>query len=650
MNILPCFLLMIFIPYTASISFSFTNINPNLRNKFILEGGADISNDGIQVTPENKTVQVIGRVTYTEPLHLWDRGSNELASFSTSFSFVKFFELKSPYLEDDGFIFFLAQNSEVIHGATGPGLDAASNHSADQYVWVEFDPICNIWEENTTYCDHVGINLNSHSSTNQTIWFNDNSSVIRESNVLINYDSGSKNLSVSFTGIQNNTVQQHILTYTVDLRDQLPEWVYLGFSAANGGLFDKNTVKSWIFNSSSLQVYENQGLPANKLRLVVGLTVGISVLIAFLITLALVLWRKKKHDSDDHEVEDLGFSAEMNDELEMGTTGPRKFEYVELASATSGFAEKEKIGEGSFGAVYKGFLKDLSTYVAVKRVSKTSKQGIKEYASEVRIISQLRHRNLVQLIGWCHKIGELLLVYEYMENGSLDLHLFKAKSLLTWGTRYKIVVGLASALLYLHEEWEQCVLHRDIKSSNVMLDSSFNVKLGDFGLAKLVDHEKGCQTTLLAGTMGYMAPECVMTGKASKETDVFSFGVVALEIACGRKSIERGTQEKRVWLVEWVWELYGAGKLLEAVDPRLRLEFNGEEVKRLMIIGLWCAHPDSKLRPSMRQVIQVLNSETPLPLLPSKMPVASYFSTSIPLLFDGSNVDLSMSSSYLTGR
>ncbi|KAL8264700.1 hypothetical protein R6Q59_022830 [Mikania micrantha] len=142
---------------------------------------------------------------------------------------------------------------------------------------------------------------------------------------------------------------------------------------------------------------------------------------------------------------------------------------------------------------------------------------MKEYASDVRIISRLRHGNLVQLIGWCHQKGELLLVYEYMENGSLDSHLFKHKSLLTWGTRYKIAHGLASALLYLHEEWEQCVLHRDIKSSNVMLDSNFNTKLGDFGLAKLVDHDKGSQTTMLAGTLGYMALECLITGRATKE-------------------------------------------------------------------------------------------------------------------------------------
>ncbi|KAI7738483.1 hypothetical protein M8C21_024862 [Ambrosia artemisiifolia] len=295
----------------------------------------------------------------------------------------------------------------------------------------------------------------------------------------------------------------------------------------------------------------------NKVRLIVGILVGTLVTFIFLFMFSFVLWRrkeKKKKEAEEHEAEESSFEVEMNNKFEKGS-GPKRFSYQELAHCTSDFAEAEKLGEGGFGGVYKGFLKDLDTYIAVKRVSKSSKQGMKEYASEVSIISQLRHRNLVQLIGWCHKKGEFLLVYEYMENGSLDSHLFKGKSLLTWGKRYKILHGLASALVYLHEEWEQCVLHRDIKSSNVMLDSNFNAKLGDFGLAKLVDHEKGSQTTVLAGTLGYMAPECLVTGRATKESDVFSFGVVALEIACGRKPIEDKAQENQVRLLEWVWDL-----------------------------------------------------------------------------------------------
>ncbi|XP_026457526.1 L-type lectin-domain containing receptor kinase IX.1-like [Papaver somniferum] len=197
--------------------------------------------------------------------------------------------------------------------------------------------------------------------------------------------------------------------------------------------------------------------------------------------------------------------------------------------------------------------------------------------------SKLRHRNLVQLVGWSHERDELLLVYEFMPNGSLDNHLFRGEADLTWEVRYKIALGLASALLYLHEDWEQCVVHRDIKSSNVMLDSNFNAKLGDFGLA--------------------------------------SFGIVALEIACGRKPYEADVGFS---LVEWVWGLYGGGKIVEAADERLRMDFNELEMEQLMVVGLWCAHLDSKSRPSETQVLNVLKFESPLPKLPLELPIPVY--------------------------
>ena len=209
--------------------------------------------------------------------------------------------------------------------------------------------------------------------------------------------------------------------------------------------------------------------------------VGVFILVGGLATVLFALWkRKRRGDEDDHAL-DEEFKSEI---------GPRRFSYNELARATNNFNDKEKLGQGGFGGVYKGFLSSLDSIVAIKRVLEGSKQGIGEYVSEVKIIGQLRHKNLVQLIGWCHEKskGQLLLVYDFMPNGSLDSHLFREDTLLVWEVRYKIVQDLASALLYLHEEWESCVLHRDIKSSNIMLDSNFNAKLGDFGLARIVNH------------------------------------------------------------------------------------------------------------------------------------------------------------------
>ncbi|XVF24181.1 hypothetical protein REPUB_Repub13aG0105300 [Reevesia pubescens] len=373
-----------------------------------------------------------------------------------------------------------------------------------------------------------------------------------------------------------------------------------------------------------------------------GLVIGLSIGGASALSsgLGLMIWfiisRRKKNrenESDDgHDFDMLFFDDEFGNGM-----GPRKFSLDELAKVTSNFNTENKLGEGGFGSVYRGYLRDLDTYIAVKRVSRASKQGIKEYASEVKIISRLRHKNLVKLIGWCHERGELMLVYEFLANGSLDTHLFKGKSLLTWDVRYKIVQDLAAALLYLHEEGDYCVLHRDIKTNNIMLDSSFNAKLGDFGLARLVDHAKGLKNTLLAGTVGYMAPECLSSGKASKESDVFSFGVVALEIACGRRSIEpKFDESEALLLVPWVWKSYGNQRVLDVADKKLVTGFDPKQMECLVIVGLWCAHPNHDLRPSIRQVIQVLHFETPLPNLPGSMPLPNY---------DVSNVSLGIGSS-----
>lgn len=347
-------------------------------------------------------------------------------------------------------------------------------------------------------------------------------------------------------------------------------------------------------------------------------------------------------------------------EIEMGT-GPRRFPYHELVEATRSFAAEEKLGQGGFGAVYRGYLREPARLaVAIKRFSKheSSMQGKREYKSEIKVISRLRHRNLVQLVGWCHAREELLLVYELMPNRSLDIHLHASKgTFLAWPVRMKIVLELGSALLYLHEEWEQCVLHRDIKPSNVMLDESFGAKLGDFGLARLVDHAAGMQTmTAVSGTPGYLDPHCIATGRASTESDVYSFGVVLLEVACGRKPMSiiaanhRDQDQQKnggvFRLLEWAWGLYGRGAILEAADERLNNHYNAAEVEKVMVIGLWCAHPDPSARPSIREAMATLHSKfNELPVLPSTMPVPTYASPPLAL---GADVGLSSltSSSY----
>ncbi|KAB5520620.1 hypothetical protein DKX38_024939 [Salix brachista] len=570
-------LFTLIIPSAGGLSFNFTGFSPGDQN-ITYEGNASAADAAIQLTRNGSLNSSSGRATYYKPMQLWDKASGNLTDFTTHFSFSIDSQNRTAY--GDGLAFFLGPEELPPLRSSGGSLgllrsNQPLNKTDNQFVAVEFD-----------------------------IFQND-------------FDPP----------------REHV----VSLRDILPERVSFGFSASTGASYAIHTLRSWDF-SSSLEIVGNVTNPASppndgarrnrkkkRTGVAVGLGVGSIVVGAAMVGFVIkFLCRHEEDEEGGHVLEEC-----MDDEFERGT-GPKKFSYRKLARATNNFKDEEKLGEGGFGGVYKGFLKEIDSFVAVKRVSRGSKQGIKEYAAEVKIISRLRHRNLVQLIGWCHERKELLLVYEFMPHSSLDSHLFNETSLLPWEERYKIAQGSASGLLYLHEEWEQCVVHRDIKSSNIMLDSEFNAKLGDFGLARLVDHGKGSQTTVLAGTIGYMAPECGLTGKASRESDVYSFGIVALEIACGRRPINpRASNEDQVSLVHWVWELYGEGKLIEAVDPRLCGDFNKTQVERLMIVGLSCAHPDEHLRPSIRQSLHVLNFDAPLPILPSKMPVPSYFAPPI---------------------
>ena len=246
-------------------------------------------------------------------------------------------------------------------------------------------------------------------------------------------------------------------------------------------------------------------------------------------------------------------------------------------------------------------------------------KGEREYMAEICTIGRMRHKNIVQLQGWCHEGENLLLVYEFMSNGSLDR--FIGKEFLDWETRYKILTGLASALLYLHEECGNPVVHRDIKPNNVMLDSDFNAHLGDFGLARILQNDASV-TTMLAGTPRYLAPEIGFIGKATPESDVYSFGMVVLEVVCGKRSKDIMAE---YGLVEYVWNLYGENGLLECVDQMLQGKFDEEQVKRTLIVGLACLHPDSMFRPKMRKVVNILmDPNEPLMNLPRNRPSGVY--------------------------
>ncbi|CAA7402409.1 unnamed protein product [Spirodela intermedia] len=297
--------------------------------------------------------------------------------------------------------------------------------------------------------------------------------------------------------------------------------------------------------------------------------------------------------------------------LELHTT---RFSLKQIKAATGNFNPENKIGEGGFGPVYKGVLPDGSM-IAVKQLSSKSKQGNREFLNEIGMISALEHPNLVRLFGFCIERNQLLLIYEYMENNSLARALYGPKESrlnLDWQTRRRICIGIARSLAYLHEESRLKVVHRDIKTTNVLLDKDLNAKISDFGLAKLDEEENTHISTRIAGTMGYMAPEYAMRGYLTDKADVYSFGVVTLEIVSGKSNANCRVEDDFIYLLDWANILQEKGALLELLDPALGTNFSIEEAQQMLNLALVCTNSTAALRPAMSTVVAMLEDHTPI--------------------------------------
>ncbi|KAK3149757.1 hypothetical protein QOZ80_3AG0222290 [Eleusine coracana subsp. coracana] len=311
-----------------------------------------------------------------------------------------------------------------------------------------------------------------------------------------------------------------------------------------------------------------------------------------------------------------GQSAKQNTE-EDGDAGSLLFDLSILRKATSNFAEENKLGHGGFGAVYKGFLPD-GRQIAVKRLDKDSGQGLKELRNELLLVAKLRHNNLAKLLGVCLQGGEKLLVYEYLPNRSLDTFLFAAEkrcqSLLDWDTRYRIICGTARGLLYLHEDSQIKILHRDLKASNVLLDIDMNPKISDFGIARLFSSEKtSTLTSQVVGTLGYMAPEYAVRGHLSVKLDVYSFGVLVLEIVAGRRNTDTWFQsedDESGTLLTYAWDQWSKGTPLEAMDSCLNCQAPESEVLKCVHLGLLCVQEKLADRPTMLDVLVMLHGHS----------------------------------------
>eukprot|EP00262_Sarcandra_glabra_P018473 TRINITY_DN663_c0_g1_i1.p1 TRINITY_DN663_c0_g1~~TRINITY_DN663_c0_g1_i1.p1 ORF type:complete len:417 (-),score=56.19 TRINITY_DN663_c0_g1_i1:220-1470(-) len=314
--------------------------------------------------------------------------------------------------------------------------------------------------------------------------------------------------------------------------------------------------------------------------------------------------KKKKNGRSSNQTGESDISAAKNVKL---------FTYNEMRSATRNFHPMNKIGGGGFGVVFKGTLRD-ETEVAIKSLSVESKQGIREFLTEIDVISNIRHPNLVQLIGCCIEGSNRMLVYEYLENNSLAsaLHGSGRKQIsLDWPRRAAICMGTAHGLEFLHDEAEPHIVHRDIKASNILLDKDLIPKIGDFGLAKLFPDNVTHVSTRVAGTVGYLAPEYAQFGQLTKKADIYSFGVLILEIISGRSSTKTAWGEDMMVLLEWTWSLREGDRLLEIVDPEL-VKYPKEEVLRFVKVALFCTQAVANQRPPMKQVVAMLSNEMTL--------------------------------------
>ncbi|CAL9002591.1 unnamed protein product [Prunus brigantina] len=422
--------------------------------------------------------------------------------------------------------------------------------------------------------------------------------------VWVDYNGTEKQIKISLAPISEGKPNIPLMSYMRDLSPILNEAMYVGFSSSTGSILTSHYVLGWSFkmNGNAQELSQLPKLPrigADKIYKL--LTIGLPVifvsivLVLFLIGVNYAIRKKKKF-------------AELLEDWEL-EYGPQRFKYKELYIATKGFREKELLGKGGFGKVYRGILPTSKIEIAVKRISHDSRQGMKEFVAEIVSNGRLRHRNLVPLLGYCRRKGELLLVYEHMPNGSLDKYLYGQPAItLDWSQRFRVIKGVASGLLYLHEEWDQVVVHRDVKASNVLLDGEWNGRLGDFGLARLYDHGGDPQTTHIAGTLGYLAPEHTRSGRATTSTDVFAFGVYLLEVACGRRPIEAQGSDVSI-LVDWVFSCWNRGNILVATDRKLGTEFIAEEMELVLKLGLLCSHTEPTARPRMRQVVQYLEGD-----------------------------------------
>ncbi|KAI9122183.1 hypothetical protein K1719_006872 [Acacia pycnantha] len=628
--------------HASCLSFNFPSFQPSDEPSLILSENSKLYLEAIQVTPDirGKIADYSGRAFYGKPYRLWSKSKNRTAEFNTTFV-LNIGNQTSP--GGEGLAFILTGDTTLPENSAGEWLgivNATTNGTSRPGILaVEFDTRQNSEEDGPN--NHLGININSINSMMRVSLQDLGITLSSGIDVMIRVQYAEDVISVFGSMNRSADMKTLLVSPPLNLSSYLPEEIFLGFSASTSNYTELNCVRAWEF-------YGTQIAGDGPKLLWVWITVPATLVILGGVIFFL-LWQRKRRMEMSEEA-----YPRIEDQIQHSSMAPKKFRLGEIRKATGRFSPQNKLGEGGFGTVYKGFLRGKE--VAVKRVSKDSRQGKQEFVAEVTIIGSLHHRNLVKLMGWCYESRELVLVYEFMPNGGLDNYLYdddeklgcEDGSILSWKTRHSAIYGVAQALDYLHNGCEKKVLHRDIKASNILLDSDFTAKLGDFGLARTIQKrdETHHSTKAIAGTPGYMAPETFLTGRATVETDVYAFGVVMLQVVCGMRRGNQYSQadEYNNNIVHWVWELYGKGKLLAAVDSRIVTEIEEENVEVVLVLGLACCHPNPHHRPSMRTVTQVLTGEVAPPEVPKERP--AFVWPALPLSFTH-DADRSLTGSQL---
>ncbi|KAK4411624.1 putative L-type lectin-domain containing receptor kinase S.5 [Sesamum angolense] len=603
-----CFIATVEGANLKTFSAEYGPFNESYYEIFEVISPATISNNALQLTPDSASSQFGMPMTYNSarillkrPFKLWeDHGTNasdasqpQVASFNSSF-LINVYRIRNDNTTGEGLAFLLAPDLLLPSNSFGQFLGLTNSmtdgRESKKLVAVEFDTYKQYFDPDN---NHVGIDVNSVKSIKTESLTPHNITIAsigaRFYNVWVDYDGLNMVLDVyiaeqaKIEGATPPKPSSPILSADLNLRDHLNQYSYFGFSASTGNDSQLNCVLSW---NLTVHYFPDPGKRLDKRRKIV-LGIGVTALALLLVAAARFGYRF-------HKQREASFKSNLLGRLKCLPGTPREFKFRDLKKATNNFHEKNKLGQGGFGVVYKGLLVKENMEIAVKWFSRESIKGQHDFLAELTIINRLRHKHLVKLLGWCHKNRKLLLIYEYMPNGSLDQHLFIGpnKEPLEWNLRHKIIKGVASALHYLHNDYE----HRAL----------------DNGQTSYAEAEG------VLGTMGYIAPECFLTGKATQLSDVYAFGAVLLEVVCGQRP---GTKIAGFqFLVDWVWLLHRDGKLLEAVDPRLGDDYIAEEAERLLLLGLACSHPNAIERPKTQAILQVISGTMSVPVVPPFRP------------------------------